>query len=55
MIRPGSIILDTALDRRGTVITVDAERLMVLVSWRAGQASSLDPEQIRSGRYQIQL
>jgi hypothetical protein len=51
----GATVIDTALDgRRGLIVNVvDAERLDVYVSWKPGQITTLDPDDIRAGRYQI--
>ena len=49
----GATIHDLMLRRTGRIIAVDADSLMVLVSWRPGQATQLHPDQLRAGRYQV--
>jgi hypothetical protein len=49
----GATVIDTALDRRGTIVSVDLDSLAVLVSWRPGQVTTLRPADVAAGRYQV--
>lgn len=51
----GLTVIDTGLnpERRGTVVSVDPERLDVIVEWRPGMVATLNVVDIRAGRYKV--
>jgi hypothetical protein len=51
----GWVVIDRAVtpERRGVIVSADAERLDVSVSWKPGHVTTLRAADIRSGRYVV--